>query len=332
MTQAYHGELQKQPILSYTDSEIATMLLEQDITGLYLTIIGRISDSAGVDYWTNEVQAGRLTVAQVGQSFFDQPEVINKYANLDNTAFIKSVYLNVLGREAEQDGINYWKTQLDSNAVSKDRFIEAINNGAIGDDAFLLNNKKAIAYDYMKNVSTDIDLASTILTYASTDNLSTYIDLATDIYSYYLLNKDTITSTDKQTVDGWINSGVTNNARSDIILWGEEEIVYDQSSLDADYVYFSLVTKQDLDIINSNWRDAVYSHQYLENTLLIQLENIASEYSIDNFNYDNNTIPYAIEAIGAGWEESIDYNLDAALLMHVDLMGVIDNLFFSIYG
>ena len=183
--------------------------IEKEVSGLYLTIIGRSPDAAGVSYWVDEVISGKLTVSQVGQSFFEQPEVIEKYENLSNGSFIEAVYQNVLGRDVEEEGFSYWKNELDNNTISKDRFIEAINNGATGDDAIRLENLKDVGYVYMKNIGTDIELSSTVLTNVTKDSLS--VEQALKVIEYYSSNSSSIQNTDQQSVNSWISSGITNN-------------------------------------------------------------------------------------------------------------------------
>lgn len=138
-------------------------IVEEEVSGLYLTTIGRSADSEGVAYWVNEVMNGKLTVEQVGQSFFDQPEVQSKYDGLETIDFVKAVYQNVLGREAEEEGLDYWVGELESGVFSSNRFIEAVNNSALGDDASRLENMKTVGYYYMKEVGVNSDLASKIL-------------------------------------------------------------------------------------------------------------------------------------------------------------------------
>ena len=89
---------------------------------------------------------GTMTVSEVGQIFFDQPEVQNKYYSLDTESFVESVYQNVLGREAETEGKDYGIEELNNDVFKNSQFIEAINNGAIGDDALRLANLKNVGY------------------------------------------------------------------------------------------------------------------------------------------------------------------------------------------
>lgn len=164
--------------------------VESEISGLYLTTIGRAPDSAGVAYWVDQVMNGNLTVSEVGQSFFDQPEVQTKYADLDTDGFVTAVYENVLGRVPDEDGLNYWKEELESGNISNNSFIEAINNGALGDDAVKLQNQKDIGLAYMKKIGDDIPLASSILDLVDVD-VSTKAE-ALAIIDYYNANKTTI--------------------------------------------------------------------------------------------------------------------------------------------
>ena len=175
--------------------------VEADISGLYVTTIGRAPDSAGVAYWVDQVMTGNMDVSGVAQSFFDQPEVKTKYDGLDTHAFVEATYQNVLGRAADTDGLNYWVGQLDSDAFSKNQFIEAVNNGATGDDAARLSNLKDTAFYYMNKVGTDTDLASSVLD-SITSNVSTKADAFATI-DYYNANKDHLPNTDAASVAQW---------------------------------------------------------------------------------------------------------------------------------
>jgi len=175
--------------------------VEEEVSGLYLTTIGRSPDSAGVAYWVDQVMHGKLTVAQVGQSFFDQSEVKAKYDGLSTTAFVQSVYQNVLGRDAEQAGLDYWVGQLNNGAFTNDRFIEAVNNGATGDDATRLTNLKDVGFYYMKKVGSDIDLASSVLSSITVDSAT--VTQALKLIEYYAENSVSLPSTDLASVDSW---------------------------------------------------------------------------------------------------------------------------------
>jgi len=209
--------------------------VEEEISGLYLTTIGRSPDSDGVAYWVNEVMLGKLTVAQVGQSFFDQLEVKAKYDGLDTTAFVQAVYQNVLGRDAEQAGLDYWVGQLNNGTFTNDRFIEAVNNGATGDDATRLSNLKDVGFYYMKKIGEDMDLGKSVLSAVTADSSSE--TEALKLIEYYSQNTNTLSITDLDTVNSWrslsdLNSiDVTENiGNSSIELWNSSNIFTNETA------------------------------------------------------------------------------------------------------
>jgi len=209
--------------------------IEKEVSGLYLTTIGRSPDSAGVAYWVDQVMIGNLTVAQVGQSFFDQPEVQAKYNGLSTTALVESVYQNVLGRDAEQAGLDYWAGQLDTGAFTKDRFIEAINNGATGDDASRLANLKDVGFYYMKEVGTKIDLASSVLASVTSDKAT--VTEALKLVEYYSQFSSSFPNTDLQTVNSWKSLSILdtyniseNAGGSSIDLWNTSGLFSTQTT------------------------------------------------------------------------------------------------------
>lgn len=80
---------------------------------LYRAYFGRVSDGAGLDYWVKRVSED-LSLAQVSSHFAGSGEFLGLYGNTSNRAFARRVYLNVLGREPDAAGWNFWTGQLNS--------------------------------------------------------------------------------------------------------------------------------------------------------------------------------------------------------------------------
>jgi len=108
----------------YSSEEIPT---KEEIAKLYVATFNRAPDRDGLDYWINS----GLDLSQIAQSFFDQPETKTLYPDgTSNSDFITSVYQNLFNRDPDTAGLNYWEAELNANILSKNRFIEAIINGA----------------------------------------------------------------------------------------------------------------------------------------------------------------------------------------------------------
>jgi len=169
--------------------------LQSRTTEIYVATFGRAPDRAGLQYWVGQVEKGLLTVDQVAQSFFDQPETQTKYPQgTSNADFITSIYQNVLNRDPDQAGLDYWVAELDRGAFTRSQAIIAIINGAKAatgspTDAAILANKEEVGEYFAASSLGELSDISTLRMYAqmvmgsvdsSTESVSlakTYIDI-----------------------------------------------------------------------------------------------------------------------------------------------------------
>ena len=73
---------------------------------LYLDLLGRTPDDAGLNYWAGRLANGTMTRSQLADSFFNSAEFQG------NGMFIISAYVAVLGRNPDYDGWLWWLTNL----------------------------------------------------------------------------------------------------------------------------------------------------------------------------------------------------------------------------
>ncbi len=144
---------------------------QDEVSTLYVATFNRAPDSGGLNYWLN--QSG-LKLSQIAQSFFEQDETQTKYPEgTTNREFVKSVYQNLFNREPDVLGWNYWEGELSSNKISRDRFIEAVINGAKDDengfDETILENKKEVGLYFANNGFSDMDEAKIVMEGISDD-------------------------------------------------------------------------------------------------------------------------------------------------------------------
>ncbi len=95
-----------------------------DITGkifrLYNASFSRFPDSSGLNYWIRMNQSGENTYRQTCASFILSEEFINKYGTIiSNESYLNTLYLNVLERDPDNDGLNYWLGQLNQGFESR---------------------------------------------------------------------------------------------------------------------------------------------------------------------------------------------------------------------
>ncbi|MFN3790832.1 DUF4214 domain-containing protein [Massilia sp.] len=124
---------------------------------LYVAYFNRPADTAGLDYWTNVVQAQNGSTAAVSAAFAAEAEYKTEYANMSNADVVNKVYLNLFGRAAEDAGKAYWANLLDTKAITIDKVVAAIASGAQSTDARAYANKVIGATAFTNALDTKLE-------------------------------------------------------------------------------------------------------------------------------------------------------------------------------
>jgi len=95
--------------LSFSDGNIWFDVSQNQlaVTRLYQAVMGRAPDSGGLDYWAAQRGSG-MTTSHMALGFMASAEYSTRYGNPDNPTFVNLLYHNVLGRDAEPAGRDYW--------------------------------------------------------------------------------------------------------------------------------------------------------------------------------------------------------------------------------
>jgi hypothetical protein len=136
---------------------------------LYVAYFGRPADPAGLDYWTNVVEAQGGSTAAVSASFATQPEYIIQYFGKTNAQIVDAIYANMFGRAASTtDGRSYWVDLLNKGTVGISTIVAEVANGAQLADAEAVENKVAAATAFTNALDTAAEQAG----YAGTSALA----------------------------------------------------------------------------------------------------------------------------------------------------------------
>ena len=154
------------------------MSTQSDLAELYTTFFNRAPDAGGLAYWVNDLDSGKITLAQVAQNWTTlQPEGLANFpASLTDAQFIEKIYNNILGRTADVGGSQYWQDQLASGAVTRDSFAVTVINGAKANtsaqgvlDSTLISNKATVGVAFANQGLNDTALAAKVLTTVTAD-------------------------------------------------------------------------------------------------------------------------------------------------------------------
>lgn len=89
------------------------------VARLYKAYFLRDADSGGLNYWVPRYRSGQLCLTDISEYFAQSNEFVGTYGNLDNPRFVRLVYINVLGREPDPDGYNFWAQKITYGGVRR---------------------------------------------------------------------------------------------------------------------------------------------------------------------------------------------------------------------
>ena len=103
---------------------------------LYNASFKRLPDPDGLAYWIDNFSSGRNTIRVVASSFLGSAEFKQRYGeDVTDSTYVNTLYKNVLGRDADTGGLNYWLGQLNSGAETRYEvllgFAESAENKAL---------------------------------------------------------------------------------------------------------------------------------------------------------------------------------------------------------
>ena len=86
---------------------------------LYRAFLGRTPDAGGLKFWLGRRRSGSWNLTRIADSFATSNEFKTKYGSLTNRQFVTRIYTDVLGRTADQAGVDYWTKKLDTKARTR---------------------------------------------------------------------------------------------------------------------------------------------------------------------------------------------------------------------
>jgi Domain of unknown function (DUF4214) len=103
--------------------------LHAPVARLYLASFGRLSDSTGLNYWVNRYKSLRrpTTLTGIAEFYVNSAEFRLRFPALvdpaANRAFVRQLYVNVLGRTPDQAGEDFWTDRLATGAITRAQLV-----------------------------------------------------------------------------------------------------------------------------------------------------------------------------------------------------------------
>lgn len=127
----------------------------EQIQGIYIGLLGRAADQAGLNYWADQINDGALTLEQLRANIVEeQPEYKNGIGQMSRAQAVNALYENLFARPAEDEGLDYWVNGGGSE-ISFDQLVLALIEGASAADSLTLDNKVEVAQHYTQVAGDD---------------------------------------------------------------------------------------------------------------------------------------------------------------------------------
>jgi len=89
------------------------------VARLYVAYFDRAPDDKGARYWNSVYARGDLSLAEISDAFAGSTEFVNRYQLVDNRRFVALVYQNVLDRQPDPKGRDYWTALLNRGQLTR---------------------------------------------------------------------------------------------------------------------------------------------------------------------------------------------------------------------
>ena len=87
---------------------------------LYNAAFKRLPDPDGLRYWIDKFSSGIDDERAVARSFLVSAEFKQRYGeNVSNESYVDTLYVNVLGRDYDQTGYQYWLGNLNNGVETR---------------------------------------------------------------------------------------------------------------------------------------------------------------------------------------------------------------------
>ena len=157
------------------------------VQALYIGYFGRAADPSGLSFWVSAVNNGTITLENLGTAFAASAEYQGLYGSLTNAQLVSAIYTNVLNRAADNDGLNFWVSELQKGTATPNNLVAKMLNSMGAADQLNMDNRVASANTYTTSV-TDATYSNSDATIAAgiggtSENPSLVLTTAQDKYT-----------------------------------------------------------------------------------------------------------------------------------------------------
>lgn len=144
---------------------------------MYIGLLGRAADQAGLTYWANEIDQGNMTIDDVRANVVnEQPEYADGLGSMTRSQALNELYNNLFNRDADAEGLEYW-VNGGGASVNFDQLVLALIDGAQPMDRLILDNRAEVA-NYYSEYASSFNNGEAAAVLANVDNTRASVEAA----------------------------------------------------------------------------------------------------------------------------------------------------------
>lgn len=154
---------------------------EDQVQKMYVAYYGRPGDPAGLNWWAGKLDAANGNLSEIINSFGNSQEYVERLGSMSNAALINNIFIQLLGRDADDAGRDWYVGQLESGDPSWSlasialRIADGVHDGT--GDALVVANRMAVANAFTKAVNDEI------ISYVGSDEVDAAVSLLVNVTS-----------------------------------------------------------------------------------------------------------------------------------------------------
>lgn len=115
---------------------------------VYIAYYGRPADYDGMVYWSDKLAQASGDFSAIINAFANSAEAQQLYGNSSVADSVDKIYQQLLGRQAEAEGKNWWVAELQAGHRTLANLALDVLYGAQGDDATTISNRLNVAKQF----------------------------------------------------------------------------------------------------------------------------------------------------------------------------------------
>jgi hypothetical protein len=88
-----------------------------ELAAMYEVALDRLPEREGFEFWITDLQRGAIGTADLATLFGRANEFLGRFSTMNNSDFVRELYLTVLDREPDPEGFAFWTGHLDRGSL-----------------------------------------------------------------------------------------------------------------------------------------------------------------------------------------------------------------------